>query len=213
MMLNKPKRRGQTLFYTDAVNLLRRIYPPRDYQYRDDFDGEVLISHETALLLSVEIKSEVEADAVSPTNGAKFADVRLAINAHKGLTGKQKGWMACVAQCWDYMQSGLPPDLLQQPFSRRQDVLVMPLDRESDLQGTLTALHDSNSDYVLPSPFILRYPTENMVVFHFEHEQLTQIFDQLKQNRKSDFEPSACVRATACRTAATVAINASHKTQ
>ncbi len=189
MKQSLPRRRAQTLFYTDAVNLLRRIYPPPDYEYRDDFDGEVLITRGSDLLLSVEIKSEVEADAISTTNGAKFADVRTAINSLSGLTGKQKGWMACLAQCWDYMQTGLPSQLTGISFSDRQDVLIMPSDREAELVGALQAVKIAVASCPIPTPYALRYPAENMCVYHYGHAALMALFESLKGTGKANSEP------------------------
>lgn len=184
-------RRGQTLFYTDAVNLLRQLYSPQDYRYRDDFDGELLILRGAELLISVEIKSEAEADALSTTSGKKFADVRTAINRNESLSGKQKGWMACVAQCWDYMETGLPTDLRSVQFAERRDILVVPLDSEQDLIGALQSVRSSNPNYILPDPFAVRFPSDNVTVLHFCHADLTTLFTRMKTGEQIHSEPSA----------------------
>ena len=68
--------RKQTLFYTNAVNILMSIYRPKEYTYRDDFLGELIILRDSEHLISVEIKSDKKVAKLSSLSGKTFKNLR-----------------------------------------------------------------------------------------------------------------------------------------
>lgn len=182
-----PRRlRGQTLFYTDAVNLLRTIYPVTDYEYRDGggFRGELLIYRENQIVISVEIKSETETKAVSSQRSGKaFKVLRDKIHSIQCLknNGKAQGWIAFLAQCWHYMASNLPRDIQSGHFPAREDILVIPSDRETDLVEALACISSHHSDCPSPTPTALRYPSVNVSVLIYCHQTLTDFFEKIQR--------------------------------
>ena len=176
--------RKQTLFYADSLNILRRIYLPNDYTYRDDFKGELLMYRKREHLLSVEIKSEKEVENVSTTSGGAFKELRSIINSLQCLSkhghGRHKGWLAMLAQCWDYMQNGLPPDLVRDSFTTTEDVLVLPYDKKSQLHEALQEIKIS-ANISIPLNTIHDYPSDNISLLIYKHDQLDCFFEKLKK--------------------------------
>ena len=183
--------RKQTLFYTDAVNLLRSIYLPKDYKYRDDFYGELIILRNSDHLITVEIKSEKEVENLSTQSGNTFKELRDKINSLRCFTsrgdGKHKGWLAILAQCWDYMQNGLPADIQRNTFSIKEDILVLPYDKKGELKTDLCMLHTHCPTIQFPEPTILDYPTDNISILIYMHDHLDSFFKEVQQ---IDSEPS-----------------------
>lgn len=178
--------RKQTLFYADAVNILRSIYKPRDYTYREDFNGDLIILRNNDHLITVEIKSEREVKRLSTLSGRTFEDLRRKINSLNCFSergsGKYKGWLAILAQCWDYMQNGLPTDINGNSFAIRDDILVIPYNKKAELKTALQKLslpYDSNMR--IPRPKVHDYPADNMSVLIYDHESLNLFFDQVRQ--------------------------------
>ena len=92
--------RKQSLFYTDVIVYLRKIYPPEDgFNFKDDFDGDLFICKENFLSV-VEIKSEKEVENVSTLrNGETFPALREKIHSlslTRSPNGKYAGWL-CVS--------------------------------------------------------------------------------------------------------------------
>lgn len=186
--------RKQTLFYADVVNLLRFIYPPKDYIYRDDFNGELIILRNSEHLIAVEIKSEKEVDKLSTqSSGTTFKVLRNKINSLRCFTnrgdGKHKGWLAILAQCWDYMQNGLPSDIQRDTFSIKEDILVLPYDKKVELNTALCNLYKYYQTIQIPEPTILDYPTDNISILIYRHDHLDSFFNGVQ---KIDNESSAC---------------------
>jgi len=111
------RRRKQTLFYAAAVAYLRDIFEITSYHFRDDFAGDLII-HDDTHILCIEIKSESEVSGVSTTSGKKFKSLRTKINALPCLSGQNKGWLAYLAQPFDYMNNDLPTDIENDQFSK-----------------------------------------------------------------------------------------------
>jgi hypothetical protein len=181
-----PRRlRGQTLFYADAVNVLRTIYPTKDYSYLDGdgFKGEFLILRENQILISVEIKSELETKAVSSKKtGEAFKELRAKIHALRCLekNGKAQGWIAFLAQCWDYMANRLPEELRSGNYTKRDDVLVIPSDKEPDLENALHCISAKHPDCPKPTTTALRYPSDNITILIYAHQNLTDFFQKIQ---------------------------------
>jgi hypothetical protein len=177
--------RKQTLFYADAVNILRSLYLPKDYIYRDDFHGELIISRIPDHLIIIEIKSEKEVGNLSTLTGNTFTDLRSKINSLQCFSargcGKYKGWLAILAQCWDYMQNGLPTDIERNSFSKKEDILVLPYDKKCELKAALCKLQEYRSTIQIPEPTVHDYPDDNMSILIYRHEQLHTLFEQLQQ--------------------------------
>ena len=178
--------RKQTLFYADAVNLLRTIYRTNDYIYRDDFNGELIILRKPEHLISVEIKSEKEVEKLSTqSSGTTFKELREKINSLSCFTsrgdGKHKGWIAILAQCWDYMQNGLPADIERNIFSIKEDILILPYDKKGELNNALCKLHTYCSTIQTPVPTVLDYPADNMSILIYTHAHLDSFFDEVQQ--------------------------------
>ena len=176
--------RGQTLFYADAVNVLRSIYPQNEYCYRDDrFRGELIIFRPTEILISVEIKSEVESKAVSTKKeGSTFKDLRKKIHSLNCLNGNGRamGWLSFLAQCWDNLDTGLPSDVQASQFSTRNDILILPLDKESELCEALSGITSACTTCVAPTPKVIHRPSENISVLIYVHDELTRFFQQVQ---------------------------------
>jgi hypothetical protein len=176
--------RKQTLFYTDAVNILRKIYLPKDYTYRDDFLGELIMLRESEHLLTVEIKSEKEVQAVSTMSGKTFKELRDKINSLQCLSshgnGKYKGWLAILAQCWDYMETGLPSDIDRNSFSVIEDVLVLPYDKKCELRDAIDKIITTNSSLSILLHTAHDYPSDNISVLIYKHDQLDRFFNDVK---------------------------------
>lgn len=176
--------RKQTLFYTDAVNILRNIYLPKDYTYRDDYLGELIMLREGEHLLSVEIKSEKEVQALSTMSGETFKELRDKINSLQCLSshgdGKHKGWLAILAQCWDYMETGLPSNIDKNAFTVIDDVLVLPYDKKCELQDAIDKIKTENSSLSIPLHTVRDFPSENISVLIYRHDQLDRFFNDIK---------------------------------
>ena len=174
--------RGKTLFYADTVNFVRATFPPRDYSYRDDFAGDLILCQGSDTLFVVEIKSEAETKQVStkPT-GPDLNGLRPKIHSLSCLddTGNAKGWLSILAQCWHYMESGLPDDLRIVTFKEKSDVLIIPADKEKELGGALECLAKVHQTCIAPEVVGVRRPSENMTMLVYRHEELNRLFQAL----------------------------------
>ena len=190
--------RKQTLFYTDSVNILRSIYKTKDYKYRDDFYGEIIILRDYDHLITVEIKSEKEVASVSTQSGTTFRDLRDKINSlscfgNRG-DGKHKGWLAILAQCWDYMQNGLPDDIQRDSYSSKEDLLVLPYDKKDELKAALCELNRHFPSIEAPEPTIHDYPSDNISILIYRHNDLDSFFEKIQS---IDSEPSHALESRA----------------
>ena len=176
--------RGQTLFYADAVIELREHFPVDTYCYRDDgFKGELLISRSRETLMSVEIKSEIETRKVSTKrSGRAFKPLRDKIHSLSCLhrNGQAKGWLSFLAQCWDYMANRLPSDLASAEYANREDLLVIPFDKETELDAAVTLITTAHSACQVNAHRTIRNQAGNITVLIYQHDALYTFFRNIQ---------------------------------
>lgn len=174
--------RGQTLFYTDVVEYLRQIFSLHDYEYRDDFVGDLIISKTCEVIYIIEIKSEIECKFLSKTNGEAFKELREKINSLKifnSLEGKYNGWLAIIAQPYDYFKfKKLPDDIKQKTFKSVEIVIAIPKDKLEDCEY---ALNKVSEEYKIAKPVYRKlYKTEfNITVLFFGFADLDMFFTNI----------------------------------
>ena len=168
--------RGQTLFYTDAVNYLREIFPPDTYTYSDDTAADLIISHESIIYVC-EIKSEKECQDVSTTQGKAFKDLREKINSLSFLKrrgdGKYKGWLAFLAQPWWYLNN-----MESDNYTVKKNILIIPYDKFNDLKEAINIVNSNVKRFLKFETMIKR--SQNVAVLIFKYEELCDFFQKIK---------------------------------
>ncbi len=204
--------RGQTLFYTEAVNYLRKIFNTEDYDYIDNckgFTGDLIISSRNRKkLMMIEIKSENETEPVSTKKrGSTFFKLRKIIASLDKITSQNQGWLAYIAQVWDYMDKfpvyKKQVDITKNNLKVFEDLLVIPANKRCELDG---ALRMFNLEYKIKIPqyTFLENQTKNIVVLIFKHNELDVFFNAViskysrniyltctKSNEKASFDWSS----------------------
>jgi hypothetical protein len=179
--------KGSTLFYADVLIYLSQIFSPQEYEYRDDFDGDLIISKTNEIMYVIEIKSEVECATVTRTPGKTFKDLREKINSlkifEKHGEGKYQGWLTFIAQPYDYFKSeNLPTGIKRNTFKNVEIALAIPNDK---LKGCEEALTKVSEGYNLPKPVYrkLRKKEFNIAILFFEFQTLDQFFKNIEKIR------------------------------
>lgn len=182
---NKQKiLRAETLFYSDVVAYLKQVFPPQDFIYRDDFVGDLIIYRPNEVMFVIEIKSEKECDNVSSTKAKAFEELRVRINSlkifDKNSKGKYKGWLAFIAQPWDYYVSNKLPNCIESnSFDEIEIVLAFPYDKLGDC---MHAINEVSENYKFNKPRMRRlYKIEsNIIILFFEFMSVNSFFENIK---------------------------------
>jgi len=186
--MNAPARK-QVLFYTDAVSYLRSIFNPADWEYLDDFPGDLIIMRKPRLLLVVEIKSEKEIATLSSTNGKAFGRLRNKINSisffAKRGNGKYKGWLAILAQPWDYLINSLPACIANITFQEQRIALAVPLDKVDDLYTAVSMVQAGLAGVPALHACRLEKPKDNIAILMYEAAELTAFFQSIETGEQS----------------------------